>query len=181
MKKKALLYVVSLLLVALVAVGGTLAWLKASTTPVVNTFAPSNIGLTLEEATKGPYKMVPGAKITKDPVVTVDKNSEPCWVFVKVEKAKGYDTYLEPYEIAAGWTALTGVDGVYYCKIDDPKTVEPLTVLKDNQVKVKTTVTKEQMAALDTQDKYPTLTFTAYAIQQEGFTTPEAAWAEASK
>lgn len=182
MKKRTLTLVISLLLVALVAVGGTLAWLKAETTAVVNTFSPSDINVTLEETfnvdTNGDGKndawveqMVPGHTITKDPLVTVKANSEEAMLFVKLEKSDNYNTYLENYAIAEGWTALPGVEGVYYREVVEDGDEQTLAadhaygVLLNNQVKVKVGVTKEQMNALTDADNYPTLTVTAYATQ----------------
>ena len=68
MKKKtlkALVAVLSVVLIVCLSVAGTLAYLKVTTAPVTNTFAPSNIDLKLEETTSD-YKMIPGKDITKD-------------------------------------------------------------------------------------------------------------------
>lgn len=43
------------LVVAVASVGGTIAWLKVETTPVVNTFTVGDINITLTE-TKGTVK-----------------------------------------------------------------------------------------------------------------------------
>lgn len=182
MKKKTLSMLIALVLVLVVGVGGTLAWLKVKTPEVVNTFSPSNINITLDEETTGPYKMVPGATITKDPEVTVLAGSEPCWLFVKVTKSDNYDTYLENYTMAEGWTQVPGVNDVYYRTVGASDTDQPFGVLADDKVVVKSSVTKEQMNALGTEEaNFPKLTFTAYAIQQEGFTSVTDAWVEASK
>jgi hypothetical protein len=53
-------------------------------------------------------------------------------------------------------------------------------VISGNKVSIPVTVTKA-MLDLATGAKAPSLTFTAYAIQQEGFDTPAAAWIEAQK
>lgn len=192
MKKRTLTLVISLLLVALVAVGGTLAWLKAETTPVVNTFSPSDIGvelkehkydatndvLTNEETTEGVnnYKMIPGWTIPKDPKATVTSGSEDCYLFVKVEKSTNFNDYME-MAIDTQWTAVPDVTGVYYIKIDeDSEKNVPYNILgegtaeyndveytwTDNQVLVKPTVTKTMMENVNPN---PTLTFTAYATQ----------------
>lgn len=73
------------------AVGGTVAWLVAGTTPLVNTFAPGNITLSLSEphwqtnyvrpeGNVASYKFLPGDRIDKDPTVTVHKGSVDCYV-----------------------------------------------------------------------------------------------------
>lgn len=76
--------VAAMLLIVGVVIGSTLAWLTAKTDSVVNTFTPSNIDITLAETPDVVYKMVPGSTIDKDPVATVLKGSEKCYLFVKV-------------------------------------------------------------------------------------------------
>ena len=192
MKKKATIAVTALLLVLCFAIGGTLAWLKAETKPVVNTFTYGDINIDLSESENLNLKMIPGNDITKDPKVTVEANSEACWLFVKVEKSDNYADYLANYTIADGWTALDGVDGVYYREVnaDTAKAGTSYQVLKGDTVTVLDSVKKSDMEAIKngTVDE-PTLTFTAYAVQLDGFnatTNTEAqnaalAWAEINK
>lgn len=82
------------------------------------------------------------------------------------------------YSIASGWTAVDGVSGVYYREVAATDTVREFSVLKDNQVTVKKTVTKDMMDGITEQTK-PTLSFTAYAVQKAGITTVADAWAKA--
>lgn len=190
MKKKtlkALVAVLSVVLIVCLSVAGTLAYLKVTTTPVTNTFAPSNIDLKLEETTGSTYKMVPGVDIPKDPKVTVTADIDS-YVFVKVEESTNFDTYMT-YAIAGGWIALdkTNHPGVYYREVsaDVAKDGEAFYVLADNKVTVPNTVTKNQMDELYTNGAVnptaqPKLTFTAYAIQKAGFEDKIAdAWAAA--
>ncbi len=162
---KLLVSLVALALIVGIAAGGTIAWLIDQTEPVKNTFTSSNIGITLTESENLDLTMIPGHTITKDPKVTVAANSESCYVFVKLEKSNNYGTYLAEYTMAEGWTALEGVSGVYYRTVSKSEAAQDFAVLKDNQVTVKDTVTKEQMSSL-TEATYPTLTITAYACQQ---------------
>lgn len=181
MKKKITL-LLSLALAVAIGIGGTLAWLTAKTEEVKNTFTVGNINITLTEEAGGntkEFKMVPGQTITKDPKVTVKAGSEACWLFVKIEESANLDNFIS-YAVADGWTALTGVDGVYYRAVDATTTDMVYPVLTGNQVTVENDVTKAMMDNL-TADTYPTLTFTAYAIQQAGFNDAAAAWTEASK
>lgn len=192
MKKKATIAVVALALVLCFAIGGTLAWLVDKSDAVVNTFTYGDINIDLSESTGNEYKMIPGNDITKDPKVTVEKDSEACWLFVKIEKSANYADYLADYTIADGWTALDGVDGVYYREVnsDTAKAGTSYQVLKDDTVTVLDSVKKSDMEAIKngTVDE-PTLTFTAYAVQLDGFnaTTNTAAknaalaWAEINK
>lgn len=165
MRKKTLALVLALTLIVVGVVSGTLAWLTAKSEVVTNTFTTSDIKVKLEETTGTEYKMVPGYTISKDPKATVLAGSEECYLFVKLDKSAGFDTYLE-YTIADGWTQLEGVDGVYYREVLTANIGTPYSVLKGDQVTVKGTVTKEQMNALDVAGAVkPTLTITAYASQ----------------
>ncbi|MGM9940930.1 MAG: hypothetical protein ACI32N_02925 [Bulleidia sp.] len=184
MNKKVIATVGACALCLGLGVAGTLAWLTDKTDPVVNTFTDSDINITLTE-TKNDFQMIPGFTIDKDPTVTVDSGSEDCYLFVKLDKSETYGTYLEDYVIADGWTALdtTAYPGVYYRTVLSADSVRSFSVLKDNQVTVKTSVTKEDMDAIDgvvsvnlsaeektkaidaELAKRPTLTVTAYATQ----------------
>lgn len=177
---KAFVVMLALVLALGCAVGGTIAWLTKTTDPVTNTFTYGNIDITLEETTQNPYKIVPGQKIDKDPTVTVKAKSETCWLFVKVEE-KDWPVFdgvrKANYTIAAGWTELE--PGVYYREVANSDANQVFPVLADNQVTVSDTLTKTEIDTV--KDKTPTLTFTAYAIQKESFSTAAAAWAEVSK
>lgn len=143
--------------------GGTLAWLTSTTDPVTNTFTTSDITIGLAETKGNSFKMIPGYTIEKDPKVTVEAGSEECWLFVKVEKSDNFDSFME-YQMADGWTQLQGVTGVYYRKVLTADIGTTYSVLKGDQVTVKSDVTKANMNALTT-ETYPTLTVTAYASQ----------------
>lgn len=182
---KAMLMILAVMLIVGISVGGTLAWLTDKTDDVVNTFTVGDVDIDLTETTGNTYHIVPGANITKDPTVTVKANKEPCWVFVKIVEAN-WPTAMESdgttrkinYSVGSGWKALDGESGVYYREAETLATDTTYPVLADNQVTVSSTLTKAEANAITT---YPTLTFTAYAIQKEGFTTAHDAWAEVSK
>ena len=152
--------------------GGTLAWLTSTTPAVVNTFTTSDIDITLTESNAvnnaASFKMIPGWTITKDPKVTVLTGSEACWLFVKVEKSTNFSDFMT-YDMADDWTQLKDanndvVPGVFCRKITSTEMGTPISVLKGDQVTVKSDVTKANMNALTTAT-YPTLTVTAYASQ----------------
>lgn len=204
MKLVALVLVLALLIGGVV--GGTIAWLVTQSNVVVNTFTVGNIKITLTETgatTSGDkstkeFKMVPGTKLAKDPVVTVNANSEDCWLFVKIEEAgavtvgegegattynfDGFITYTVDTAANTGWTKVDveGADYELYARSvktsDKEQSFNILTGegddnLKNGYVTVNTTVTKEMMEALDKDGAVkPTLTFTAYAIQSENLT-----------
>ena len=196
MKKKAIVAVVALVLVLCCAMGGTLAWLVAKTDPVVNTFTYGDINIDLSESENLNLKMIPGNDITKDPKVTVEANSEACWLFVKVEESNNFDDFMT-YAIASGWTlyntTTTGSDiktddttddtYVIYREVDantanagtSYQVLAGKEEYQNGYVTVNDAVTKKMFAAL-TEATRPTLTFTAYAVQSDNVTTVADAW-----
>ena len=173
MKKKSFVMVLALVLVFAVAVGGVVAWLTDTTTPVTNTFTVGDINIELTESENLDLKIVPGNTITKDPKVTVQPNSEACWLFVKVEKANWNDKLT--YTIAGenDWILYNenGNIAYYYQKVDATgATKKEIPVLAGNVVNVSNNLAKGEITAA------PTLTFTAAAVQQENITTVEAAF-----
>ncbi len=177
MKKNTLALVLALTLLVAGVVGGTLAWLTDQTAEVKNTFTVGDINIGLTETTAD-YKMVPGNTIAKDPTVTVKANSEACWLFVKVTESTDLKDFIT-YAIAEGWTALPGVDGVYYREVPASAADQTFSVLAGDAVTVKSDVTRTMLETAKTDA--PTLTFKAYAIQKDHFATADAAWAEVSK
>lgn len=162
------------------AVGGTLAWLISKTEPVVNTFTYGDINIGLAETTGADYKIIPGVNINKDPKVTVKANSEACWLFVKVEEQGTFVADKVTYGIADGWRKGDGKGipkNVYYREVGAVTDDTPFNVLKDNQVIVSDTLTKEDIKGITAK---PTLTFTAYAVQQDGIKDAADAWAKAN-
>lgn len=180
MKKKVLALVLAMVLVVVGVAAGTLAWLTAKSDTVTNTFTTSDIKVELKE-TKNNFKMIPGYDIQKDPKATVLAGSEECFLFVKLEKSANFDQFMT-YKMADGWTALTGVDGVYYREVKTADIGTAYSVLKGDKVTVKGIVTKVMMNAIDTgAAAKPTLKITAYASQlhknaETEFTAAEA-WA----
>ena len=190
---KTMFMILAVVLIVGISVGGTLAWLTATTGPVTNTFTTSDIDITLTETgatnNANSYKMVPGNTIEKDPKVTVEGGSEDCYLFVKLDKSRNYDNFLT-LTVADGWTQLKEdkdgqaiTDLIYYRKVVAKSTDQEFSVLKDNKVTVNGSVTKKQMNDLTTAT-YPTLTVTAYASQlykSAGVEfTPAEAWANFS-
>lgn len=194
-KMKSTVVALSIILVICLTIAGTITYLQDSTDPVVNTFAPSNIDLELEETGaeeneedkqwEKSFQMVPGVDIAKDPKVTVTADID-CYVFVKVEAENGVvlagksteDDYIT-YAIATGWELVPGQTNVYYQLVDADEEFEDVPVLAGNEVHVLESVTKEMMQAAGT--TVPTLKFTAYAFQlAKGDTvfTPAEAWAQ---
>ena len=185
--------IMALALVLVGVIGTTLAWLIDETDPVKNIFTVGKVEITLEETDpegddplNNEYTMVPGTEIEKDPLVTVKANSENCWLFIKIDESANLDDFItydvildDPSTTAGeGWTALDGVDGVYYIEVTKSDVDQEYGVLVGDKVKVNEDVTTEDLEAL-TENTYPSLTFTAYAVQRgenAAINTAAAAW-----
>ena len=182
------LMVAMMALVAVVSIGGTMAWLQASTTEITNTFSTSNIEIDLDETTGTEYQIIPGSKITKDPLITASSNA-PYYVFAKLTKSANWPEEMT-YAITEGWTSLTAgdgetisnyndsVDAIYYKAMDKGVALTKDNggyILASNQILVDSTMLESDMPT-----EAPTLTVKAYAIQQANSSTttfsPVAAW-----
>lgn len=186
MKKKITITIICAVLSCVCLIGTTFAWLTATTPTITNTFTVGNIQITLVEtagtgdATSRSFKMIPGATIDKDPIVTVKPGSEACWLFVKIEETN--NTFSDGtkkfvlYDTAEGWEQLvvdgTPVDGVYYRKVGTVGTTvasdTPFSVLRNDKITINKDATAYDLNNA-TGEKAPKLSFTAYAIQQSGF------------
>lgn len=163
--------------------GGTVAWLVSKPDPITNVFTVGNINATLTETTKE-FKIVPGVVIAKDPVATVEANSENCYLFVQLTE-ENWPAFTEAdnstrkvkYEIAQGWTELKSENGVYYREVTKQDTDQHFDVLQDNQVTVSSTLTKQEANAIT---GTPKLTVAVYAVQKESMGSVEKAWAAAN-
>lgn len=200
--RRILLLVGLMSLVAVISIGGTIAWLTDSTQEVTNTFTAADIDIDLVETWNADKnndgtndaweaKLVPGTTYAKDPKVTVKAGSEACWLFVHVDaqnntitKADGstvIDQIVE-FTIADGWTAVTDHDGYYYRNVSavaaDATEVPTFSVLKGDTVKISEALTKEQEKALKDAGKEPKIVITAAAVQSENVGTLADAWAK---
>lgn len=178
--------VLALVLVLGCALGGTVAWLVAKSDPVVNTFTYGDINIALTETTGADYTIIPGVDIEKDPKVTVEADSEACWLFVKVEEDGTFVAGKVTYSVADGWTQGDGTkipENVYYREVRaaEAKNGASYYVLAGDTdhpngvVKVSDTLTKEDIEDITTK---PTLTFTAYAVQKDGIADAATAWSK---
>lgn len=177
---RALVALVAVVLLIGCAAGGTVAWLVSEPAAIVNTFTIGDIKASLAETTKD-YHIVPGVDIAKDPVATVLKNSEDCYLFVKIVEENWPDfretdgtTRKVDYVVADVWTPLEGEQGVYYHEVSKSADKQAFHILKDDRVTVSSSLTKDELTKVTNQ---PKLTFTVYAVQKSGVDTPAAAWA----
>ena len=156
----------------LAGIGMTVAYLTATAGPIENNFTIGNIDIRLTETTGNSYQLIPGKTIAKDPKVTVLSGSEACWLFVKITKTTDFDEYMS-YEVADGWTHLGGYGDVYYRQVAAAEQNLDFSILKDNVMVVRDTLTEEKMSAIT---EKPTISFTAYAVQSHTVDDVMDAW-----
>ena len=172
MKKRILYLILAGALLVSVAVGATVAYLVASSQPVVNSFTVGSVQITLTESTGTEYKLFPGAMLVKDPVVTVKAGSDTCWLYVKIQRSADFDNFCT-FDLADGWLPLEGQPDVYYRTAETSGVDRVYRILKNDRVAVKDTVTEDHLNALT---RNPTLDFTAYAVQRQGVSSPADGW-----
>lgn len=109
-KMKALTLVLCAVLLVCASVMGTLAYLKATSGPVQNTFTIGKVAITLDEAdvdeygkqvstdrvTANEYKLMPGHEYIKDPTVTVLADSEASYIRLMVT-VNGYNQLMNAF------------------------------------------------------------------------------------
>ena len=202
MKKKTVALLLACVMALGVAIGGTMAWLVDSTGEVKNTFTVGDINITLTETGTDAngnknYDFVPGDTLDKNPKVTVEANSEACYLFVKavavnnswnkdgtkveniihwtvdparITVAEGVETTTDD----TAWQEVPNHTGYWYREVDatTAKAGASWYILRDNKVTVDENVTKDMVTKLSA-DK-PALSFWAAAVQKEHLTLEEA-------
>lgn len=203
MKKtsKALLLGLCALLLVGASVLGTMAYLTSTPDAVVNTFTVGNVKIKLDESkleTDGnldvsdrvqgnEYHLLPGGNYKKDPTITVDKDSEDCYLFVKVENniadltidaTQDGHTTIAAQMATLGWKTVPNVENVYvlYDNASNPAVRKIVHKNESYHVfddfTIKGTVTNGQLSDLQKEENKDTLvnkiTVTAYAIQSSG-------------
>ena len=171
------------------AVDGTVAWLVSESKSSVSTFTLGDINIKLTgESESQPLKIIPGVEITRSLKVTVEPNSEACWLFVKVEGTNwshfpdANGTAKVSYSVAGGtndWKALDNYPGVYYREVsaEDARTGVEYDV--NGVVAVSKELTKAEVDSIASGTQ-PQLSFTAYAVQRDGIGDAATAWAAAN-
>ena len=185
-KGKALLLVLCAILLVVASVLGTLAYLKDEAT-VTNTFTVGNVAITLNETdvdeygvaienappvTENEYKLIPGHKYKKDPIIHVDADSEDCYLFVKITDniadIQAPDTIAQ--QLAAnGWALVDGETDVYYHNAVASKSTD---VPVFDYFKIKGEVESTELATYNGKN----IVVIAYAVQEDGFNNAQAAW-----
>lgn len=113
MKKKLTLVVTSVLLVAALVIGGTLAYFTDTTEAKVNEFTMGNVDIDLAEPKwQGTATLVPGVSVDKDPTITVNDGSQNAYVFLKMEMNK-YVSLINLMGVDAYKNNIGGLTGDY--------------------------------------------------------------------
>jgi len=205
-KTKAMVLSLCAVLLVISTVFATMAFLTSQDT-VKNTFTVGEVSITLDEkdtdnsrtntTTSGrdkanEYHLLPSQTYEKDPTVHVAKNSEDCFVYVKVtngiagaEAQTGiyngdeYKSISEQIE-NLGWAQLVvndkEVDGVYYKTVAKEDANRDLVVF--NEFKIKDEITNAELATYVTEEENATkiIEVIAYAVQCAGFDDAADAW-----
>ena len=183
-RTRILLTAVAALLLVVMTVGGTLAWLADTTTAVTNTFDATGIDISLEESnTPWKMEMIPGTEKAKDPKVTVeDKTDVDIILFVQFTETvdEAYLTYTSTLTEANGWE-YDDTNKVYYRLVSATDVAKDFAcsekdctdkdvhwhMLAGDKVSIAGSVTKNGENAIPG----GTMTWQAWAIQQTGFVT----------
>jgi len=206
-----LLMICMMALVAVVSIGGTLAWLTDKTEEISNTFTISDVEISLTETAgvennEWEKQLIPGKTYPKNPIVSVVDNgtSVDVYLFVKFDdqnktftytdaegntKTENYLVFTSTLTEANGWKLVNGETDVYWRVVGNNDETQSWNLIAENAVKVHENLTKE---LTDEDDEMPSLSYTAYAIQTEGFEPTEdtdeakaaaaaAAWAKTPK
>ena len=178
--KRVLLLVLCAALLVGASVAGTVAYLT-SQDATTNTFTVGKVEITLQEyevdqqtgkktQTKveslTDLELVPGRVIEKNPFITVDSDSETCWLFVKIENELGNAVTINGLA-ENGWTSVEGHAGYYQYK--EPVaagTVVPVF----NSVTCDAAKTYAQLNGIATKE----IAITAFAVQSEGVAQADA-------
>lgn len=202
MKKKIALLMAIIMLFG-VTMGATIAWLTAESLEVKNTFTFGDIKIALDEADvndvdndgdviervqNNAYDLIPGATASKDPTVTVDSDSEKCYVFVKITETNntisGLTGKVIGYDVDANWVLVPGYTDLYVWSDNSGAAVEVVpssdvdsvrediqldSVIDNKTITVNKNLTSAQIKAMEDAepDTTPILAFDAAAVQSE--------------
>lgn len=174
-KKNLLMMALSVCMVAVVAVGGTMAYLSDNAESVTNTFSFGSIDVTLSEDEPAPmenetitanndngydYKnVVPGQTLNKAPELTVTTPVD-AYVFARVTVG----TNLSLGDITEGWQEVPETENVWYKAVSGQDGVQDLSTL----------FTKVTVGTSN--EKPGDIKIEVAAVQQYGFTSVKAAY-----
>lgn len=169
--KKIVAALLAVVLLIGVGIGGTLAWLTATSGTVTNTFTVGDVNIELKEHAlvdgeldtdtevdeEDTYKIVPGTSQPKDPFVRVMANSEDSWIFVQIKEVNntaGTDLKYVEWQIDDSlWTHLDTNGSIHTYVLTNNYTTktadETYDVLLGDTVTYNSNLTKANLEALD--------------------------------
>ena len=175
--------IMGIVMVAMLAFGGTFAYFTATTTAKTGTFKTGIVNLSAGDYTISTSTLVPGDAIVDKAVTYENKSDVATYVFVKYEVAVDktsevqlpagttVDSLIEAEGLGDGWTKLDEVNGVYYKALDaaaaDTKTLTFATAIKLNSALASNS---HDGTAGSLMNIKLTLTISARSIQQNSFT-----------
>lgn len=202
--KKLVIAVVALSLALVAFAGVSLAWLVSQSTTVENTFSIGKVAITLDEAkvdvygdkvdnngdsviddkdrvTANTYKIVPGEEYTKDPIVHVAVESEPCYVYVKLVNPLVpiiADTTIEAQMTANGWSLLDATNGiwVYNTIVDAREEAKNIPVFASFTIKGDEVSNTDDAVNKISDYENAKILVTAYAVQSANMASAQDAW-----
>lgn len=203
-KRKTLTMVLCAVLLVSATMFATIAYLK-SEDKVNNTFTVGNVKITLDETKVNPdgtpvpdadrvkaneYKLIPGHSYTKDPTVTVEANSEDCYVRALVTINKREALYNLPsniniedcFDINEDWVFKSETEDIdgdtytyefwYNSKVETNSDKDTILPAVFEKIIVPESLTNAQLETLEGLK----IDVVAHAIQADGFDTADDAW-----
>lgn len=114
-KRKTLALALTLCMVAILAIGGSLAYFTDTTDAKVNEFTVGNVDIDLTEpewVVEDGHTLMPGTTYAKDPTITVGEKSQDCYVFLKMDMNK-YVSLVNLMGVDAYKNGIGGLQGEY--------------------------------------------------------------------
>ena len=112
-KRKTLALALTLCMVAILAIGGSLAYFTDTTNAKVNEFTVGNVNIDLDEPNwEGDATLMPDVTYAKDPTITVGEKSQDCYVFLKMDMNK-YVSLVNLMGVDAYKNGVGGLTGTY--------------------------------------------------------------------
>lgn len=144
-------------------------------------YVVTGVATAAERVEENTYKLIPGHTYVKDPTVHIDKGSENCYLFVKVENGiaaiEDSASTVASQMTAKGWTQLTDAEGkavdnifVYTGgdstrKVVTPSATAGVDLVVFENFKVKSDATSDSLKGLEDAK----ITVRAFAVQADGF------------
>lgn len=157
MKKKILALCLVVVLAVTAVTGVTLAYFTDVTDTATNTFTVGNVDIELDEPNWDPEEngnnIMPGAEFPKDPTITVQADSEDCYVFLDLtmNKYKSLFPTIAKYAVAQNYITQEQFDS--FIKPDGKfSTLSFLTYYKENDMATLRTILDDWFVGINHPD-----------------------------